>query len=68
MISKLAKEREGIMLSDLCDYIDTNSQLLYLSNFIIKDANKPVAEFDLILYDEVNKKMLLRQMLFLKNF
>ncbi len=62
MISKLAKEREGIMLSDLCDYIDTNSQLLYLSNFIIKDANKPVAEFDLILYDEVNKKMLLTEL------
>ncbi len=62
MISKLAKEREEIMINDLCDYIDTNSQLLYLTNYTITDANKPIAEFDLIIYDEVHKKMLLTEL------
>lgn len=62
MISKLAKEREEIMTNDLCDYIETNSQLLYLSNLIIKDTNKPIAEYDLIIYDEINKKMLLTEL------
>ena len=62
MISKLAKEREEIMINDLCDYIDTNSQLLYLTNYTITDANKPIEEFDLIIYDEVHKKMLLTEL------
>lgn len=62
MISKLAKEREEIMTNNLCDYIDVNSQLLYLTNFTIMDANNPIAEFDLIIYDEVHKNMLLTEL------
>ena len=62
MISKLAKEREEIMTDDIRSYIDINSSLLFLSNFIIKDANKPIAEFDLIIYDESSKKMLLTEL------
>lgn len=62
LISQVAKEREGIMINNLCDYLDANSQLLYTTNFIITDKNRPVAEFDLIIYDEANKKMLLTEL------
>lgn len=62
VISKLAKEREEIMIDDLCEFLEANSQLLYVANYIVKEKNKPIAEFDLIIYDEANKKMLLTEL------
>lgn len=62
VISKVAKEREELMTDDLCEYLETNSQLLYTANFIVKEENKSIAEFDIIIYDEVNKKLLLTEL------
>lgn len=62
VISKVAKEREEIMTDDLCGYLDKNCQLLYAANFIVMERNNPIAEFDLIIYDEVNKKLLLTEL------
>lgn len=62
LISKLAKERERIIINNLCNYIESNSDLLYITNFVIREDNKPIAEFDLILYDERNKKLLLTEL------
>ena len=62
VISKVAKEREEIMTNDLCEYLETNSQLLYTTNFIVMEGTKPIAEFDLIIYDEVNRKLLLTEL------
>lgn len=59
LISRLAKEREHIMTNEICDYIEKNTDWLYSSNFLIKENNKSVSEFDIIVYDETIKKLLL---------
>ena len=62
VISQVAKEREEIMTDDLCEFLETNSQLLYTTNFIVMEGTKSIAEFDLIIYDEVNRKLLLTEL------
>ena len=59
LISRLAKEREGIMTKEICDYIEKNTDWRYSPNFSIKENNKSVSEFDIIVYDETFKKLLL---------
>lgn len=62
VISKVAKEREGIMTDELCGYLETNSQLLYTTNYVVMEGTNPIAEFDLIIYDEINRKLLLTEL------
>lgn len=59
LISSIAKEREEQMTDDLCDFIDEESELLYKANLLLTENGNPLAEYDLILYDEKHKKMLL---------
>ncbi len=59
IISRIARDREKIMTDDLCDFINEKSELLFTANYTVKDGSTSLAEFDLILYDEKCKKMLL---------
>ncbi|MDE6275272.1 MAG: hypothetical protein K2M75_01895 [Clostridia bacterium] len=59
LIPKIAKEREDIMTNDLCEFLDNNCPLLYIPNYTVKEGKDAKAEFDLILYDENSRKMLL---------
>lgn len=59
LFSKMARDREKTMTDDLCDFIEEESELLYSQNYTVRDGVKALAEFDLILYDEQAKKMLL---------
>ncbi len=59
LISEIARDREQIMTDDLCDFIENNSELLYTTNYIVKEGATALAEFDLILYDEHSRRMLI---------
>lgn len=58
-ISHISRDREIIMTNDLCKFIYDKSELIYEKNFEVKDGSTTLAEFDLILYDEEHKKMLI---------
>ena len=55
----MARKKEEIMTDELCDFIEENSDLLFAQNFTVTDGKNALAEFDLILYFEEAKKMLL---------
>lgn len=59
LISKLASERETIMTNGICDYIEEHTEWLYTSNYKIGKKSKQIAEFDIIIYDNISNKLLL---------
>lgn len=57
--SQLAKLREIQMTDDICNYIESNSNLFCKRNYQIIANGKTKAEFDLLIFDKEHNKLLL---------
>ena len=62
LISKIAKDREAIMTADLVNAISSNSNLKCCTNYRVTELDVTKAEFDLILFDSQENKLLLAEL------
>lgn len=62
LISRIAKDRERIMTVDLKSNIEGNSNLKCIENYKIIEGRKILAEFDLIIFDQLSNKLLLAEL------
>lgn len=61
-ISKIAKQRESVMVDRLVDFISENSALKCVSNYKLNRNGRTLAEFDLLIYDSKNNVLLLAEL------
>ncbi len=62
LISRIAKDRERIMTVALKSNIEGNSNLKCIENYKIIEDGKILAEFDLIIFDQLSNKLLLTEL------
>lgn len=62
VISKIAKEREQVMTDRIMSFIAQNSNLQCIPNYKLILNGKPVAEFDILVYDANTNSLLLTEL------
>ena len=62
VISKIAKEREQVMTDRIMSFVAQNSNLQCVPNYKLILNGKPVAEFDILLYDGNSNSLLLTEL------
>ena len=62
VISKIAKEREQVMTDRITSFIAQNSNLQCIPNYKLILNGKPVAEFDILVYDGTTNSLLLTEL------
>ena len=62
VISKIAKEREQVMTERLVHYISEKSNLKCVSNYKLTNNGLPIAEFDILIYDNNTNSLLLTEL------
>jgi hypothetical protein len=59
VVSRVGKERERVMTDRLAAFIRENSSLRTVCNHVITEQGKSLAEFDMMVYDEEENRLLL---------